>query len=117
MNRAAAVLKTYQDFSSFSKLHTDVKTNICKISQASWTHTDGQLVFTITADRFLRNMVRAIAGTLLDIGRRKITVNDFKKIIESKNRQNAGMSVPAKGLFLQRVDYNQEKILPAVTTA
>jgi tRNA pseudouridine38-40 synthase len=117
MNRAAAVMMTYQDFSSFSKLHTDVKTNICKISQASWTQTGGQLVFTVTADRFLRNMVRAIVGTLLDIGRRKITVDDLKIIIESKNRQSAGMSVPAKGLFLQRVDYNPEHILPATTTA
>jgi tRNA pseudouridine38-40 synthase len=112
MNRAATVLMSYQDFTSFSKLHTDVKTNICNISKASWEQADGQLVFTITADRFLRNMVRAIVGTLLDIGRNKISPDDLKRIIESKNRQKAGMSAPAHGLFLQRVEYIQENILP-----
>lgn len=112
MNRAATVLMTYQDFTSFSKLHTDVKTNFCNIFKASWEQADGQLVFTITADRFLRNMVRAIVGTLMDIGRNKISLDDLKRIIESKNRQKAGISVPANGLFLHRVDYIRENILP-----
>ncbi len=112
MNEAAALLMQYSDFTSFSKLHTDVKTNNCIITHARWTQADNSLVFTITADRFLRNMVRAIVGTLLDVGRNKITLDDVRQIIESRDRRNAGMSVPAKGLFLQKVAYNWEQILP-----
>lgn len=111
MNQAAGILLKYTDFTSFSKLHTDVKTNNCEISEANWTENDDLLVFTITANRFLRNMVRAIVGTLTDVGRDKIPVENLHRIIQSKNRGNAGMSVPAKGLFLERVAYDWEKIL------
>ena len=106
MNRGAEVLQEYTDFTSFSKLHTDVKTNNCKITEAKWEYNKPLLVFTITADRFLRNMVRAIVGTLLDLGRRKIGIEDLRKIIELKNRSEAGFSVPAKGLFLTNVEYS-----------
>ena len=105
MNNAAKLLLNYSDFTSFSKTNTQVKTNICKISEARWIENEDQIIFTISADRFLRNMVRAIVGTLLDLGLHKITLNDFKKIVESKNRSNAGYSVPAKGLFLTEVTY------------
>lgn len=105
MNTAAAVLLDYFDFTSFSKVKTQVKTNNCKISKAHWDYEGHILVFTITADRFLRNMVRAIVGTLLDIGQGKTTIEDLKSIIESKNRSNAGYSVPAHGLFLTEVTY------------
>jgi tRNA pseudouridine38-40 synthase len=106
MNEAAKVLFEYTDFTSFAKLHTDVKTNNCKIFQAEWTKENNLLVFTIKADRFLRNMVRAIAGTLLEVGKGKITVEDFRKIIETKNRGAAGTSVPPQGLFLVDIGYN-----------
>ncbi len=105
MNEAAQVLFDYQDFTSFSKLHTDVKTNNCAIQFAKWQQTDKQLIFTISADRFLRNMVRAIVGSLLEVGRHKIDTQQFKAIIESKNRSNAGMSVPPQGLFLTEISY------------
>jgi tRNA pseudouridine38-40 synthase len=111
MNEASVILLNYSDFTSFSKLHTDVKTNNCVLKEASWSYNNGLLVFTITADRFLRNMVRAIVGTLVDVGRKKITIENLKEIIESKNRQNAGMSVPAKGLFLHKIVYRWEEIL------
>lgn len=116
MNKAAALLMDYQDFTSFSKLHTDVKTNNCTITHALWTKMDDSLVFTITADRFLRNMVRAIVGTLLDVGKNKIALDTLRLVIESKDRQNAGMSVPARGLFLQKVAFNWEQILPTETS-
>lgn len=106
MNEAARILFYYHDFTSFSKLHTDVKTNNCKIYEAAWKQEDRQLVFTIKADRFLRNMVRAIVGTLLEVGKGKITIDDFKKIIEAKDRGAAGTSVPAQGLFLVDIEYN-----------
>ena len=105
MNEAAKILFEFKDFTSFSKVHTQVKTNNCRIMEAFWEETGHLLVFNITADRFLRNMVRAIVGTLLDVGRGKITINDFRQIIESKNRSNAGYSVPAKGLFLTHIQY------------
>lgn len=108
MNAAAQRLLHYTDFTSFSKLHTDVKTNNCAIRNAHWTQRDGLWVFTIEADRFLRNMVRAIVGTLLDVGRRKISVDDFCHIIEAKNRCKAGTSAPASGLFLTEVKYPQK---------
>ena len=106
MNAAAAILKTYTDFTSFAKLHTDVKTNNCAVSEAWWEQAGGQMVFTITADRFLRNMVRAVVGTLVQVGREKITIDDLHAIIQSKNRSKAGMSVPAAGLFLHTVAYD-----------
>jgi len=106
MNEAAKTLFEYTDFTSFAKLHTDVKTNNCKIFQAEWAQENNQFVFTIKADRFLRNMVRAIVGTLLEVGKGKITVDDFRKIIESKNRGAAGTSAPPQGLFLVDIGYN-----------
>jgi tRNA pseudouridine38-40 synthase len=111
MVEASKILFDYEDFTSFSKLHTDVKTNNCKISRADWTEDQGQLIFTITADRFLRNMVRAIVGTLIEVGKGKISLDDFRKVIESKDRANAGFSVPAQGLFLEGVEYSWEDIL------
>ncbi len=105
MNNGAKILMEYDDFTSFSKVKTQVKTNICKITYAHWTQQDNLLIFTITADRFLRNMVRAIVGTLLDIGKGKNSLEDLRIIIENKNRSDAGYSVPAKGLFLSKVEY------------
>ncbi len=106
MNQAAKILFDYQDFTSFSKTGTQVKTNNCKIYEAQWFETDDNLlIFKIKADRFLRNMVRAITGTLMDVGMKKISIDDFREIIESKNRSNAGFSVPAHGLFLTDIEY------------
>lgn len=106
MNDAAQTLFNYIDFTSFSKLHTDVKTNNCTITHAQWTQIDEhRWVFTITANRFLRNMVRAIVGTLLQVGSQKITIDDFKHIIESKDRCQAGTSAPAHALYLTDVTY------------
>ncbi|WP_029286782.1 tRNA pseudouridine(38-40) synthase TruA [Pedobacter sp. R20-19] len=105
MNDAAALLFDYTDFSCFSKSNTQTFTNNCKIVQAFFAKIDGGLVFTIQADRFLRNMVRAIMGTLVRIGKNEIKLADFKAIIESKNRSNAGQSVPACGLYLVKIEY------------
>ena len=105
MNEACPVLFEYADFTSFSKLHTDTKTNHCRIDIATWTKVDSVWVFTIKADRFLRNMVRSIVGTMLEIGRGKLTINDFRTIIEAKDRCKAGMSVPPEGLTLFEIDY------------
>jgi len=111
MNRAAKCLFDYTDFTSFSKAHTDVKTNNCKIMQAYWEQRGIYWVFTIQADRFLRNMVRAIVGTLLEVARGKMDEAGFRGVIESKNRSNAGTSVFAKGLFLIDVAYPEEIFL------
>lgn len=106
MNEAAQTLFDYTDFTSFSKLHTDVKTNNCRIMQAGWTRTgESEWVFTIQADRFLRNMVRAIVGTLVEVGRGKLTVEGFRQVIECKDRCSAGSSVPGHALFLVDVGY------------
>lgn len=106
MNEAASALFEYTDFTSFSKLHTDVKTNNCRIMQARWEQQEDDLwVFTIRADRFLRNMVRAVVGTLLEVGRGKMTVEAFRKVIERKDRCSAGTSVPGHALFLVDVTY------------
>lgn len=105
MNEAAQVLFNYIDFKCFSKTHTDVRTFNCKIMKAQWEQRDNKLVFTVSADRFLRNMVRAIVGTLVNVGFGKITVDDFKTIIESRDRGEAGFSVPAHGLYLTKVIY------------
>lgn len=102
---ACDLLISYTDFTSFSKLHTDVKTNDCKIIHASWKATDEGHLFEITADRFLRNMVRSIVGTLLDVGSGKTSIEEFKSIIEAKERGRAGMSAPANGLFLVDIVY------------
>ena len=108
---ATETLFDYSDFTSFSRTDSDVKTFTCKIIQADWKVSDETMVFTITADRFLRNMVRAIVGTLIDVGFGKISTDDFREIIESKNRSSAGASAPAKGLFLTGVEYPEEIFL------
>jgi tRNA pseudouridine38-40 synthase len=105
MNAGAKIIMEYTDFSCFSKSHTQTKTNNCLILEARWIEIENSLVFRITADRFLRNMVRAIAGTLVDMGRGKINEEELRKIIESKIRSNAGKSMPACGLFLTKVVY------------
>ena len=110
MNEAAKMLFEYDDFSCFSKSNTQVKTNLCRIIEANWKEADNLLMFTITANRFLRNMVRAIVGTMIDVGKEKISLDDFRKIIESKNRSDAGFSVPADGLYLVKVQYPIEII-------
>lgn len=106
MNEACKILFDFDDFASFSKTGGDNKTTICKILQAKWEREDCVYKFTISADRFLRNMVRAIVGTMVDIGSGKIEPNDLKKIIEAKNRGNAGTSAPANGLYLVDVGYD-----------
>lgn len=109
MNNAAQKLLLHTDFTSFSKLHTDVKTNICHVKEAYWARIDeNRWCFYIEADRFLRNMVRAIVGTLFDVGREKLTVEQFEQVIEAKNRCQAGASVPAHGLYLVDVVYPEE---------
>jgi len=105
MNEAAKIIVEYTDFSCFSKSHTQVKTNNCKITRAEWVESEGKLIFHISADRFLRNMVRAIVGTLLMVGNKEIAPEEVRQIIESKNRSNAGTSVPACGLYLTEVRY------------
>ncbi|WP_457618138.1 tRNA pseudouridine synthase A, partial [Lutibacter sp.] len=105
MNEAAKILLNYTNFKSFTRANSDVKTHNCKVKEAVWVVTDKKLTFHITADRFLRNMVRAIVGTLLDVGNNKITLEDFKQIIESRDRCNAGTSAPPQGLFLTNVTY------------
>lgn len=105
MNEAANSLFDYIDFSSFAKSNTQNFTNNCKIYIAAWKEEDDRLIFTISADRFLRNMVRAIVGTLINVGKGKISVEEFKAIIEKKNRSSAGLSVPACGLYLTNVTY------------
>lgn len=105
MNEACKILFEFEDFECFSKTNTDVNTFLCDISEANWEVNGNQLIFTITANRFLRNMVRAIVGTLINVGIGKITLDDFRAIIESKNRQKAGFSVPAHGLYLVKIKY------------
>lgn len=105
MNEASKTLLNYNDFQCFSKAHTDVKTYHCKIIKAEWTEENHQLIFEITADRFLRNMVRAIVGTMINIGQKKITITQLHDIIKSKDRTNAGFSAPACGLYLTKVAY------------
>lgn len=108
MNKAAEQLYRYTDFTSFSKLHTDVKTNNCRITHAGWTRSGNDLVFEITADRFLRNMVRAIVGTLVEVGRGKLSVAGFCSIIEARDRCKAGTSAPGNALFLTDITYPEE---------
>ena len=105
MNEACKLLIGTQDFTSFSKLHTQTKTNICTVSKAYWSKNNEGLVFTITADRFLHNMVRAIVGTTIEVGKGKKSVAEFENVIASKSRQNAGASVPGHGLFLAKIEY------------
>lgn len=119
MNEAAKVLLTTSDFTSFAKLHADAATNICDVRRADWQPAGcdadaimahDAMVFTISANRFLRNMVRAVVGTLVDVGRRKISIDQFKEIIEQKDRCAAGTSMPAEALFLWDVEYNFAEI-------
>lgn len=108
MNRACEIIKTHSDFTSFSRLHSDTRTNICNIMDAKWRDEGNDLIFTIKADRFLRNMVRAIVGTMTDLGTGKINLKKFEEIIEAKDRCKAGKSAPAKGLFLEHIEYPGE---------
>lgn len=105
MNEAAKLISTYTDFSCFSKSNTQTFTNNCKITDAFWEEVEGGLVFTIKADRFLRNMVRAIVGTLVRVGKKEINLTDLTSILESKDRSKAGQSVPACGLYLVAIEY------------
>ena len=112
MNDACELLFKHNDFECFSKVNTDVHTFNCVIFEANWKKNGNKLVFTISADRFLRNMVRAIVGTMINIGIGKISLADFEKIIDSKDRSQAGFSVPAHGLYLTKIEY---KFLNAVS--
>ena len=109
MNQACKILLKHNDFTSFSKVHTDVKTNICNLSEAKWITLNNELIFTISADRFLRNMVRSIVGTMIEIGLKKLEVKEINSIIETKDRAAAGVSVSAHGLFLEEVKYDNSK--------
>ncbi len=110
MNKAAALLLQNDDFTSFSKVHTQVNNFVCHVSEAAWHECGDELVFTITANRFLRNMVRAIVGTLLEVGLGRTSVSEFGNIIKQKDRCKAGTSVPACALFLSNVRYNWDEI-------
>ena len=105
MNEACKILFEFNDFQCFSKSNTDVKTYICELKEAHWREEEGLLIFRITADRFLRNMVRAIVGTMIEVGNKKISLTEFRSIIESKNRSKAGFSVPGNALFLEEITY------------
>lgn len=106
MNEAATILPEYKDFTSFSKLHGNAKTNLCNVSTACWIDGgNGELCFVITANRFLRNMVRAIVGTMIEIGLGKYPPIDIRRIILEKNRGTAGASVPPQGLYLAGIEY------------
>lgn len=106
MNKAAELLFNYVDFQCFSKVNSDVNTFDCTIFEAHWSKEKDKLIFTISANRFLRNMVRAIVGTMVNIGLHKITLEDFEAIIKGKDREKAGFSVPAHGLYLTKIDYD-----------
>jgi tRNA pseudouridine38-40 synthase len=108
MNQACAILMENSDFTSFARLHSDNKTNICKIYSALWEEEMNGMVFTITADRFLRNMVRAIVGTMVEVGRGKMDLDMFRDVIIARNRGRAGKSAPAKALFLTGIEYPHE---------
>jgi tRNA pseudouridine38-40 synthase len=108
LSKASDSLLSFNDFTSFARLHADTKTNNCVISHAAWNREGEYLIFSIKADRFLRNMVRAIVGTLVDVGIGKIGIDDFRNIILAKDRSAAGQSAPAQGLFLTHVEYPAE---------
>ncbi len=121
MNDAARLLTATEDFTSFAKLHSDARTNICHVSEAVWQPVTEEArvigaVFTITADRFLRNMVRAIAGTLVDVGRGKMTTEDVRRVIEAKDRCAAGQSMPGEALYLWDITYSPHIYLPGNNT-
>lgn len=106
MNKASSLLLKHEDFTSFSKVHTQVKTKLCKVYEAGWTVDGDLLVFRIRANRFLRNMVRAIVGSMLDIGTGKIPPEHIEHILQAENRSSAGISAPASGLFLEDIEYD-----------
>ena len=114
MQEGCGILREYRDFSSFCKADAEPGTNECRVMEARWESVESRWIFTITADRFLRNMVRAIVGTLLDLGAGKITVGDLRQVLESRDRSKAGASAPARGLFLCGVAYPGEIFLDAV---
>ena len=106
MNEAAAMLMEYSDFAAFCKSHTDVKTTLCTVTEARWVQTsEHQWHFRITDNRFLRNMVRAVVGTLVEVGRHRMTLEQFRNVIEGKQRNQAGESMPAHALFLEKIEY------------
>ena len=106
MNEAGRILTTYEDFGAFCKSHSDVKTTLCKVTRAEWIQTgETTWYFEITANRFLRNMVRAVVGTMIDVGRGKLALEDFRKVIEGKQRSDAGESMPGNALFLEDIKY------------
>ena len=106
MNRAAQQLLIHDDFAAFCKSHADVKTTLCRVSKAEWRQTSqGQWLFEITANRFLRNMVRAVVGTLIEVGRGRLSPDDFQRVVEGRRRTEAGESMPAHALFLQNIEY------------
>jgi tRNA pseudouridine38-40 synthase len=111
LNEACRLILNHSDFTSFSRLHSDTKTNLCKIYSADWEEAGNRLVFKIKADRFLRNMVRAIVGTMVEIGFGKMDLKEFEEIILAKDRCRAGKSAPAKGLFLADIEYPGEIFL------
>jgi tRNA pseudouridine38-40 synthase len=108
MSEACYILRQHSDFKCFSKLHSNNKTNICRIYEAVWTSSDKEIVFTIKADRFLRNMVRSIVGTMVEIGYGKMSLPDFEELIKAGDRSGAGQSAPACGLFLSDIEYPEE---------
>lgn len=108
MNHAASLLLKYSDFKCFSRSNSDVKSYVCQVSEARWNKKDDRLIFVISANRFLRNMVRAVVGTLLQVGLGKMSMEEFKMVLESRDRTKAGASVKAHGLFLTAVKYPQE---------
>lgn len=106
MNEAAMMLLTYEDFGAFCKSGADVKTTLCQVTAAEWHQTSpSSWYFEITANRFLRNMVRAVVGTLVDVGRGRLTLEEFQKVIEGKQRSDAGESMPGNALFLEKIEY------------
>lgn len=105
MNEAAALMLDHKDFECFSKSNTDVHTFLCDVTRAEWIFEGERLVFHVSANRFLRNMVRAIVGTLLEVGKGKMSIDEFKAVLNSKDRRKAGPSVPAKGLYLTTIQY------------
>ena len=106
MNEAGRILTTYEDFGAFCKAHSDVKTTLCHVTRAEWIQTgENTWYFVITANRFLRNMVRAVVGTLVDVGRGRLTLEEFRGVIEGKRRSDAGDSMPGNALFLEDVKY------------
>ena len=108
MNEAAAALPEYTDFAAFCKLHGGNKTTLCRLQASLWVREGNALIYTVSSDRFLRNMVRAIVGTLIDVGRGKLTPDEFRRVVESGNRSAAGTSAPPQGLFLTDVRYPED---------